>query len=546
MSIFRFVVAQYSPCRGAVMNSFVEARSVLAVVLALATIASCSSVGSSAGSDRVDAGRSEDVARVNDVVTATVRAPPLRLGAPAGFAPDTLYFGADIYQSSRAGLVLEEMMREAELPAFCLESADGRRAQWMLGAVLPWNVMVDDPDAWTRVKRGLDAARAAGVPMQLALDVSRWPQNHEPARAAEARGERLCAGYPCSVPFAPTARDFWDSAAAWQSVAARELDAYLGDPVVLLFAMGEPSIDVVRWTLPVPAGYTQQAWVSYQLRLLEQRMITSLRSAVRSRVSVSIRHSPGFLTTPENQLRWGVRPEDFNAVCDETLPAGIMGVDVYESPGRYLLDDDLAIAQRYCTRSQFFFAAELGVVDTAIQRDDVLRWARRIQRDPLGQPSRLLGASVYCWNCIPDPGSLPTSLNADQRRWLGEGFRSLVSAPSRPCAPRCDTHPRWTTPTMMNAALGSHVSLRATMPARCEETEVFVQPCCHTGNCVYAQEIDEDADCPLVLRGGRFTPSGEAQVTFDPAVFRPGWVRVHARGAGAPGATSTVRVHLAP
>ena len=99
---------------------------------------------------------------------------------------------------------------------------------------------------------------------------------------------------------------------------------------------------------------------------------------------------------------------------------------------------------------------------------------------------------------------------------------------------------------MMNAALGSHVSLRATMPARCEETEVFVQPCCHTGNCVYAQEIDEDADCPLVLRGGRFTPSGEAQVTFDPAVFRPGWVRVHARGAGAPGATSTVRVHLAP
>ncbi len=493
-----------------------------------------------------DTDGSADAADVTTRDAGAVRTPPLRLMAPAGFAPDTLYFGADIYQISRTGLVLDEMARDAALDSCCIESPDGQRAQWMLGGVLPWNVMVDDPDAWTRVRAGLDAARAAGVPIQIVLDISHWPSGLAAAAEAEARGERLCAGYPCSVPFSPTSTAFWDAAAQWQAEAARALDAYLGDPVVLLFVMGEPSIDVPMWRLPVPPTTTASAWVPLQLRLLEQRMVASMQGAVRGRVSVSIRHSPWFLSTPYNQLRWGVRPEDFNALCDESLAGGIMGVDVYETPGMHVLDDAIITAQRYCTRFQGFFGGELGVVDGAIARGDMFRWAQRIRVGASGQPSSLLGASVYCWNCIPDPGAPPTALSSDARRWLGEAFHSMVDGPTHACAPRCAAHPTWTSPTGMSVAVGSTVQLQTAMSSPCDSAEVFVQGCCHTGNCNYAQGLDEDADCPLLARGIPVGQRGEARVTFDAATYRPGWVRVRARAAGAQGAPPSVRVQLMP
>lgn len=520
-------------------------------VLALLGACSTSSAPTERGS--VDAGVLWDLGEATTALgdaslpTDAVRArtPPLRVAVAPGFAPDTLYWGPNIYQSSRTGPALEEMRREADLPAFCLEAPDGRRAQWTLGAVLPWNVMVDDPNAWTRVKAGLDAARAAGVPMRLGLDITRWPTNLPEAASAEARGERLCAGYPCPVPFSPLATDFWDAAARWQAEAARELEAYLGDPVVLLVVLGEPSIDVARWTLPVPPTHTRQAWVSLQLRQLNQRMIAALQRVVGDRASVTVASVPGFLQTPESQLRWGVRPEDYNAVCDESLAGGVLGINVYEQPHEALLERDLTTAQRYCTRFQDFFAVELGVVDTAIAQDDFVRWTRLIGTLRFGQPSRLLGATVYCWNCIADSGGPTNSLRSEQRRWLGDGLRALAGGSTRACSPRCARHPRWTGPAMMATTVGSSVDLQATMPSGCDDNEVFVQSCCHSTNCVYAQGLDEDTDCPMALRGVSLTPEGRARIRFDATRFNPGWVRVYARGAGAPGPPPFVRVQLA-
>lgn len=359
-----------------------------------------------------------------------------------GFSAGVRYFGVQMQHSDRSALagigsVVDEILATSPMRSTC-ERYRNSQVRLVLSSTVRWDTWAADPRGQALALQGdLAEARRRGVRVTLLLqahenippDVERRYGARSSCRNLDDDGRRTCQW----VPYPPES-PFWDEVQAWQTSVGRAIADYGGDPLLAVFVLNEPQYDTQRY---VDTG-RGIVYGEEQLARLQARLVNATQRAIGDRAEVSIKYYAYPLSLPEAvRTRSGLSRSQLSYLCNDVLGPHLLGFDSYPTRAGYSVDSDLGALNAECRGGQRYFIAEWNVGadiggsyrQNQASADEMASLAVRLKTSR----ARVVGASVFCWNCI-DGDRRPTwTLSGTQRRGFASAFRSILGRNSSPC-----------------------------------------------------------------------------------------------------------------